>query len=92
MDSWTLKSHISFQNKSNRKAANSFASRRLQLQQKVLKFKDTCVSWRSPKTDLEDIKNQSENQKFKYVTFSQLQFLSKYLTFLYLINFTCFFN
>ena len=55
MNSWTLKRHNSFQNKNNRKATHSFAPRPLffKLQQEVLKFNDICVSWSSPKADLE---------------------------------------
>ena len=51
MDSLTLKSHNSFQNKN---ATHSFASRPLifKLQQEVLKFNDIRVRWSSPKTDL----------------------------------------
>ena len=55
MDSLTLKRHNSFQNKNNRKATHSFAPRSLssKLQQKVRKSKDICMSWSSPKTDME---------------------------------------
>ena len=55
MDSLTLKCHNSFQSYNNRKATRTFASRYLifKLQQEVLKFNDICVSWSSPKTDLE---------------------------------------
>ena len=55
MDSLTLKHHNSFQNKNSRKATHIFAPRPLilKLQQKLLKFNDICVSWSSPKTDLE---------------------------------------
>ena len=54
MDFLTLK-HNSFKNKSNRKATHSFALRPLifKMQQGVLKFNDICVSWGSPKTELE---------------------------------------
>ena len=54
MDSLTSR-HNSFQNKNNRKATHSFAPRPLifKLQQEVWKFNDICVSWSSPKTDLE---------------------------------------
>ena len=53
-DSVALK-HNSFQNKNYRKATPSFAPRLLifKLQQEVWKFNDICVSWNSPKTDLE---------------------------------------
>ena len=55
MDSLTLKRHNPSQNQNNRKARHSFAPRHLifKLQQEVLKFIDICVSWSSPKTDLE---------------------------------------
>ena len=55
MDSLALKRHNSFQNLNNRKATHSFAPRPLifKLQQEVLKFNDICVSWSSPKTDME---------------------------------------
>ena len=55
MDSLTSKHHNSIQNQNNRKVTQSFAPRALifKLHQVVLKFNDICVSWRSPKTDLE---------------------------------------
>ena len=55
MDSLTLKRHVSFQNKNNRKATQSFAPRPVifKLQQKVLKFNDIFVRWSSPESDLE---------------------------------------
>ena len=54
MASLTLKRHNFFQNKNNRKARH-FAPRPLKfkLQQEVFKFTNVCVSWSSPKTDLE---------------------------------------
>ena len=54
MESWTSKRHNFFQNKDNRKATRSFASRSLifKLQQEILKFSGICLSWNSPKTDL----------------------------------------
>ena len=74
MGSLTLKSHNSFQNKSNRKGTQSFAPRPLifQLQQKVGKINDICVSWSSPKTDLEMNFLGLENLSFKCVTFWQV--------------------
>ena len=70
MDSLTLKRHNSFQNKNNRKAANSFAPRILifKLQQDVLKFNDICVSWSSPKTDLVTNFLIPENRSFEKVS------------------------
>ena len=65
MDSLTLKRHNSFQNKNNRKATHCFA------QQQVLKFSDICVSWSSPKADLETNFLRLENGSFVCVTFSQ---------------------
>ena len=55
MDPLNLKRHSSFQNQNDRKASHSFAPRPLifKLQQEILKFDDICVSWSSPKTDLE---------------------------------------
>ena len=49
MDSLTLKRHNFFQNKNNRKATHSFASRALIF----LKFHDICARWSSPKTNME---------------------------------------
>ena len=51
MDSLTLKRHIFFQNKNNKKGTHSFAPGHLtfNFQQKVLKFNHICVSWSSPK-------------------------------------------
>ena len=55
MDSLNLKCHNYFQNENNRKATYSLAPRFLisKVQQEVLKFNDICMSWSSPKTDLE---------------------------------------
>ena len=55
MDSVTLNCHDFFQNLNNRKVTHSFAPRILifKLQQEILKLNDTCVSWSSPKTNLE---------------------------------------
>ena len=41
------------------------------LQQEVLKFDDICVSWSSPKTDLETNLLNLENRSFENVRFSQ---------------------
>ena len=77
MDSSTLKHHNSFQNKSYRKATHGFAPnpQTFNLQQEVLKFNDICVSWSSPKSDLEtnflNFEYVALNQSFEYVTFSQ---------------------
>ena len=73
IDSLTLKSHNYFQNKNNRKATHSFAPRPLifKFQQEILKFNDTCVSWTSPKTDLETNFLNLENQSFENVSVSQ---------------------
>ena len=72
MGSLTFKRHNSFQNKNNRKATHNFASRPLifKLQQEVWKFNDICVSWSSPKTDLETNFLTLEKQSFEYATFS----------------------
>ena len=55
MDSLTLECHNSFQNENNRKDIHTFASRPLifKLQEEVLKTNEICVSWSSPKTDLD---------------------------------------
>ena len=73
MDSLTLKRHNCFQNKSNRIVTHSFATRPLifKLQQEVLKFNDICVSWRSPKTNLETNFLYLENRSFENVSASQ---------------------
>ena len=51
----TLKRHNFFKNKNNKKATLTFAPRPLffWLQEEVPKFNDICVSWNSPKKDLE---------------------------------------
>ena len=71
MDSLTLTRHKSFQNKNNRKATQSFASRPLifKFQQEVLKFNGICMSWSSPKTDLETNFVNLENQSFENLIF-----------------------
>ena len=73
MDSLTLKRHNSFQNQNNREATHSFAHRPLvfKLQQEVSKFNVICVSWSSPKTDLETNCLHLENRSFENVSFSQ---------------------
>ena len=55
MDSLNLKRGNSFQNKNNKKATHSFATRPLifNFQQEVLKFHDICVSWSSRNSDPE---------------------------------------
>ena len=87
MDSLTLKRHNSFQNQNNRKATHSFAPRLLifKLQQEVFEFSDICVSWSSAKTDLETNFLNLRNRSFENVSFSQSHFVSKCLTFLYLL-------
>ena len=67
------KRHNSLQNKNNRKVTHAFASRPLifTLQQEVWKFSDICVSWTSPKTDLETNFLNLENPSFVHLTFSQ---------------------
>ena len=72
MDSLTLKRLLPFKIKV-RKKQHSFAPRPLifKLQQEVTKFNDTCVSWSSPKTDLETNFLNLENQRFENVSFSQ---------------------
>ena len=73
MNSFTLKCHNSFQNENNRKATNSFAPRPLifNLQQEVLKCNDICLSWSSPKNDLETKFLNLENRSFENISFSQ---------------------
>ena len=73
MASLNLKHYNSFQNESNRKATQKFAPRALifKLQQEVLKFNDTCVSWSSPKTNLETNILNIENRSFENVSFPQ---------------------
>ena len=41
------------------------------LQQEVLEFNDTCVSWSSPKADLVTNFLNLENRSFEIVSFSQ---------------------
>ena len=55
MNSFTLKCHNPFKKENNRKATQNFAPRNLifKLQQKVWKVNDICVSWNSPKFNLE---------------------------------------
>ena len=67
-----LKRYNSFQNKNNRKATLSFAPRPLifKLQQEVLKFNGICVSWSTPKTDLETIESKF-SRIFEDVSFPQ---------------------
>ena len=64
-DSLTLKRHNSFQNENNRKATHNFSPRLLIFKlQQVLKFNDICVSWSSPKTELETDFLNLENRCF----------------------------
>ena len=55
IDPLTLKRHISFQNRNNRKAKHLFAPAPLifKLQQEVWKLNDICVSWSYPKSIME---------------------------------------
>ena len=73
MDSLTLTRRNSFQNENNQKATHSFAPRSLifKLQQEVFKFNDICLSWSSPKTDLEKKFLNLESRSFENVSFSQ---------------------
>ena len=75
----------SFHNWNNRKSSHSFALRHFifELQQKVWKFNDICVSWSSLKTNLEMNFLNFENRIFENVIW---KLLGKYLTFLYLIS------
>ena len=68
MDCLTLKRHNSFQN--IRKATQSLAPRLLifNLQEEVLKFNDICVSWSSPKTDLETNFENLQYRSFEKVS------------------------
>ena len=68
-----LKRRNSFQNQINGKATHSFASRPLifKLQKEVLKLKNICVSWSSPKTDQVTMFLNLENRSFENVSFSQ---------------------
>ena len=54
MNPLTVKRYNSFQSENNGKAAHNFALRSLifKLQQEVLEFRDICMKWSSPKTDL----------------------------------------
>ena len=65
--------HDSFQTENNRKTTHSFAPRPLifKLQQEVLKFSDICLSWSSPKSDLETNFSNLKNRSFETVSFSQ---------------------
>ena len=75
-NSLNLNRHNSFQNKNNTKATHSFAPRPLisQLQQEVWKFNDICVSWSSPKTDLEINFLNLENRGSEYAIFLNSNF------------------
>ena len=55
----------------NEKATNSFTHRPLlfKFQQEVWKFNDICVSWSSPKPDLETNCLNLENRNFENVSF-----------------------
>ena len=69
-NAWTLWiSH--FKILKNRKVRNSFAPRPLifKFQQEVLTFNDFCVSWSSPKTDLETNFLNLENRSFENISF-----------------------
>ena len=71
MDSFTFKRHNSFQNKNCRKSTRRFATRPMifRLQQYISKFSDICMSWSSPKTDLEMNLVNLENWRFECFTF-----------------------
>ena len=71
-NTWTS-SHISFQNKNDRKATQSFAPTPLifKLQQELLKFNDISVSWSWPKTDVVTNLLSLENRNFENISFSQ---------------------
>ena len=60
-----LKRYNSFQNKYDMKDTYNFAPRHLifKLQQEAFKFSYICVSWGSPKTGMERIFLQLENQE-----------------------------
>ena len=68
-----FKCHNFFQNKSNKKATQSFVPRPLifNLQQEVWEFSNICINWSSWKTDLETNFLNLGNSSFEYVTFSQ---------------------
>ena len=87
MGSLTLTRHNSFHNENHRRATQSFAPRLLifQLQQEILKFSDICVSWSSPKTDLEINFLNLGNRSFESASFcrdSEVRISSKSLVFL----------
>ena len=73
MSSLTLKRHNSFQNCNNRKVRYIFAPRTLifKLQHEVLKFSDICMSWCSPKRDLDTNSLKLEIRSFENVSFPQ---------------------
>ena len=60
-------------NRNNRKATHSFAPRPqiFKLQQEVLKFNNICVSWSSPKSDLETNFLDLEKRSCGNINFSQ---------------------
>ena len=69
MRSLSLRGHNSFRNENNRKATHSLAPRPLifKLQEKVLKFNDISVSW---KTDMVTNFLNLKNRCFENVSFS----------------------
>ena len=67
MDSLTLKCHNSFQDENHRKTKPLI----FKFQQEVLKFDNMCMSWSSPKTDLETNFLNLQYRSFKKVSFSQ---------------------
>ena len=74
MDSLSLKRHSSSQNENNkndRKVTPSFFSTPLvfKSQNEFLKFTDTCVSWSSPKNNLETNFLNLENRSFESLSF-----------------------
>ena len=68
---------IPFKIKMKKSHTHSFVPRPLifKLQQVVLNFDDICVSWSSPKTDLETSFLNLENRSFENVSFSQYYML-----------------
>ena len=76
MDWLTSKRHNSFQNENNRKDTQAFFPRPLmfKLQQEVLKFNDICVSWSSPKTDLDINFLNLENRSLRTSVFLNSNF------------------
>ena len=76
MDYLTLKRHNSFQNSNNREATHSFAPKPLtfKLTQEDLKYKDICVSWSSPKTDLVTNFLNPENRSLRTSVFLNINF------------------